>query len=282
MSDFRFLGRYSISDIVFTVIDSTNTATNADAPPVVEFRDYATNTLIFTRMTTQIDIGRYSVTLSSTETANPGLYYLHWVYTLASIPQEYRTDIEVPQSASTIYDTLSDGYRASVDGVWAMFEDLFDSDIGGPHLKMYAQTRFGRETIARMMGSALAYLNGAAQPHQSFTLDPAGQQFPFNEWGGILDLMTYIRVIEHLMRSYVEQPQAQGVTPARLDRRDYLDRWGQILQEAKAEMEQLLPVYKIAFMNMGRSALLVAGGLYGNIPSWHPAQRPSGLPPYVR
>ena len=63
-----------------------------------------------------------------------------------------------------------------------------------------------------------------AQPHMTYTLNEPGQ-FPHEQWGALLEFATYIETIKHLKRSYVEQPDWQGVTVARADRRDYLQRW---------------------------------------------------------
>lgn len=278
MSDFLFVGRYSISNVDFTVTNDQNAVVDADVVPTIEFRNYATNALIWTRASTHVATGTYRARLSSVETGNPGLYFILWQYILNGINEQFRTDIEVPSSTSTAYNGLGDMARSVVDTVWAMFADLFDSPLGGPHLVAYAQTSFGRETVARLLTNALGWLNTTSQPHQSYTL--ADDSFPYTSWGGLLVRALYIEVIKHLMRSYVEQPDAQGVSPARLDRRDYLSRWQTLLEMEQNEIAEILDVYKMASMNLGRMSVLVGGGLYGNFgPNMTPA-RPRMLPPF--
>lgn len=285
MANFRFVSRYSIANLDFVVINDLGNQVAADTPPTVTFRNYATGAQIWQRATTLVAApGTYRVTVSSVESGTPGLFYIDWTYAIGGVPQAYRTDIEIPATTSSLYNALSDGYQSVVDYSWARFEDLFDSDVGGPHLKMYAQSNFGRERVAQLMRTALNNLNSSSQPHSTYSIDPtSGQEFPLAEWGGILEQGTTIEIIKHLMRSYVEQPEAQGVTPARLDRRDYLNRWREILEIETEEYKQQLAVFKMAQMNLGRSAILVAGGAYGNIPAHNnPAVRPRRLPSWVR
>jgi hypothetical protein len=73
-----------------------------------------------------------------------------------------------------------------------------------------------------------------------------------------------VEVIKHLMRSYVEQPDAQGIATARLDRRDYLQRWQVMFQIESDELKQLQDVFKIAHMGLSSPTVLVSGGVYGN------------------
>lgn len=280
MSNFLFVGRFSISNVDFTVTNDQNTIVDADTVPTIEFRNYATNALIWTRASTHVSTGVYRARLSSVETGNPGLYFILWQYILGGIPEQFRTDIEVPSSTSTAYNSLSDNARTVVDTVWRMFEDLFDSPLGGPHLANYAQTSFGRETVARLLEHAMGWLNTTSQPHQTYSI--AQDDFPFAEWGGLLIRALYIEVIKHLMRSYVEQPDAQGVSPARLDRRDYMSRWQTMLELEQEEIKPMLTTYKMAAMNLGRMSILTGGGVYGGFgPSMLPA-RPRMMPPIWR
>ena len=94
--------------------------------------------------------------------------------------------------------------------------------------------------------------------------------------GGLADLL------QGLLLANREQADV-GRVPARLDRRDYLNRWREILEIETEEYKQQLAVFKMAQMNLGRSAILVAGGAYGNIPAHNnPAVRPRRLPSWVR
>lgn len=207
--------------------------------------------------------GEFTLQLSSVITSTPGLYKLVWSYDIDSVAQTFVSLIEVGES-SQAYDALSDDMKGLVESVWIMFADLFDSPFGGPHLQVYFQTRFGRGRMAELLYLALGRLNVVSQPTMIYDLDEdPGPVFPLARWGALLHKATYIECLKHLIRSYVEQPQAQGVSVARLDRRDYMDRWNTILKMEEGDLERMLDTFKIAHMGLGRVRALVAGGVYG-------------------
>lgn len=278
MSQFQFVGRYAIYNLDLTVVDANGLIVDADGLPTASFRNYATNAEIFSRSTVKIATGVYRLTLSSAETATPGLYYCLWNYNLSAVAQQYRSDIEIPTATSSQYEALSTEYQAIVEQTWDRFEDLFDSSVGGPHLREYAQSSFGRERLARLLRIAIGRLNTVAQPHQSYSIE--GNDFPFAEWGPLLEQALYVETIRHLIRSYVEQPSPEGVNVARLDRRDYLQRWQSVLAAEEQTLSTTLDHFKIASLSLGRSAVMVAGGAYGNyvrlVPPGRPRHRPFG------
>lgn len=220
---------------------------------------------VFSRVTEKVAVGTYETTLTSEETATPGLYTLIWTYILDGVEQEYRTYAEVGQSAPD-FDRLSPGMKEIVDSVWIRLADLFDHPTGGPHLQTYFQTHFGRGRIAQLLRIAVGRLNTMSQPFQTYTLEDGegGGKFPIATWGPLLETATWIEVLKHLRRSYVEQPTFMGSgTVSRLDRRDYMQRWGEILQEEEDMFRGQLETFKIANMGLGRPAVLVSGGVYG-------------------
>ena len=96
---------------------------------------------------------------------------------------------------------------------------------------------------------------------------------------GLLEWATYLEVIRHLIRSYTEQPDAQGIQTARLDRRQYADAWRRILQDEEPDFRKALDQYKFAAMGLGRASVLVAGGIYGEWVRPTPIGRPRMAPP---
>lgn len=281
MADFLFVSRYSISNADLTVVNGTGTVVDADANTVsVSYRNYLTDAVVFTRNATRIGTGVYRITLSSTETATPGAYYLRYSYSLGGVAQEYRTDVEVPTTSSPLYESLDDDVRSVIERVWMRFSDLFDSALGGPHLQMYAQANFGRERVAELCRVAVGRLNTVAQPYQTYDIVGAGV-FPVAQWGALLEQATMVEVIKHLMRSYVEQPSPEAVPGARLDRRDYLQRWETMLRIEEATLASQLDVFKMSNMGLGQTSVLVAGGVYGNLTRSQNPARPRHRTPWA-
>lgn len=81
---------------------------------------------------------------------------------------------------------------------------------------------------------------------------------------GMLSHNCYVETLKHLRRSYVEQPSAEGVNLARLDRRDYMTRWGEIIADEEKDLDKQLETFKIAHMGLGRGRVLVGGGIFGS------------------
>jgi hypothetical protein len=144
------------------------------------------------------------------------------------------------------------------------FADLFDSAGGGPDVQMYFQAHWSRGRAAQMMGIALGKINAAAQPWSNYTLDGiGGPQYPLQFWGGLLASYAYVECVKQLIRAYTEQPAFSGPPVARMDRRDYADRWRAALGDEQAELKGLLDVFKIRHIMNGSPKVLVSGGTYG-------------------
>jgi hypothetical protein len=269
--DRRYVSRFSQPGFGLKVY-VTDTLTDADDPPTVSLIREGETVADWTRTSEKTETGSYSVVLSSVETSAQMLGTLMWNYEISAVPQVYGLDIEVGPSAPA-YDALPPAWQEVVEGVYVKFADLFDSPHGGPNLQVYRQTHFGRNRMAQLMGDAIQSLNSASSPHAHHVL--GGDTFPFDEWGGLLGDSLYIEAVKHLIRSYVEQPEAVlGVTVSRLDRRDYMDRWGTVLATEQEEFERNLKRYRGANLGLGHVRVLVAGGAYGN---WGPEVNPGGM-----
>lgn len=262
----QYLSRYSIEALGLVVHKRGEIAdADADSVTVTMTVPGEGGATIFTRQATHTATGSYEVLLSSAETAAPGLFEVRWDYAVDGIPQVFAGLLEVGES-SPAYDALDVGFKGIIESVWMRFADLFDSPTGGPHLQVYFQSKFGRGRMAQLLQVAINRLNTVAQPHMTYGLigPPEGQQFPFGQWGGLLDQALYIETLKHLIRSYTEQPDALGVVVARLDRRDYTNRWREVLADEVADFASSMEVFKIAHMGLGRPRVLVSGGVYGN------------------
>lgn len=268
----QYVSRYSNEQIGLEVRKSGARA-DADGNAVtVRMEALDGSSSVFERAAERVDLGLYETNISSVESAAPGFYRMVWTYSLDGIPQTFEGIVEVGES-SPAYDALDTGMKGVVEAVWLRLADLFDSPNGGPHLQVYFQTRFNRNRMAQLLRTALGTLNTVAQPHMTYTLagPPEGNQFPYAQWGALLEQALWIEVLKHLRRSYVEQPVAEAVNVARMDRRDYMARWGEILADEVETFKGQLDGFKIAHMGLSRPHVLVSGGVYG---SYGPSRLP--------
>ena len=273
--DRQYVGQYS-NTVLGVVVYVQGTKADPDGQTVsVTMLNETTNMAVFTRNATRADVGTYEVTLNSSETDEVGPYSLTWNYTVSGVAQSEKSFISV-EEFSPDYDALAPGMKDIVESVWIRFADLFDSPEGGPNLQTYFQSHFTRGRIAQLLRVAVGILNTRAQPFQTYTIDgDGGASFPIDRWGPLVEQALYVEVIKHLRRSYVEQPMFMGGEVTRLDRRDYLDRWGQILADEQDLLKSQLDVFKISNMGLGKPAVLVGGGVYGR---FGPTRYAGGLP----
>lgn len=265
--DRRFLSRYSSATFAINVYRGGALA-DADAAVTGTLLREGDTTPAWTRDATTPATGVYEVALSSADTVTPGEYTLTFNYTVDGQPQVYGYDIEIGQS-SPAYDALGGGsdWAGVVEGVWAKFADLFDSPYGGPNLQTYMQTNFGRNRLAQLLPAALQRLNSATVGHASYAVGATG--FPFGDWGGLLQQSLYIEVLKHLVRSYTEQPEViLGTAVSRVDRRDYTQRWREVLDMETTEFERDLSRYRLANLGLGNVSVLVSGGAFGKLGPW--------------
>lgn len=211
------------------------------------------------------DVGVYSFKLPTSLTSNLGLLTIHWQYKVIGEPYDYWDYYQVIEPMP-IYDTLSDGERGIVKMVSMMFGDLYDSVDGGPHLKEEFQTHYGTETLALCLQLAANRINISSQPWTNYVIgdnNPGGSRFPANGYP-ILMMATYLEVVRHLIRSYTEQPNILGGPGvAYTDRRDYVDRWRNILNDEKEDYDNAIRNFKRSIMSLGGGNLIVSGGIFG-------------------
>lgn len=223
-----------------------------------------TTALVNTYGAAQVQPGVFEVTPSSADTQNPGQAELVWSYSINSVPQSYVSYLVIGP-ANPAYDALPLDMQDFLEAqVWVRFADLFDSAEGGPNLQSYFQAKWSRGRIAQLMAIAVQKINGVAQPWTGYTLDGiGGPKYPTEFWGGLLASYTYIEGVKQLIRAYTEQPAFAGPPIARQDRRDYAQRWRQVLEDEQAELKSQLDVFKIRHIMSGSPRVLVSGGTYG-------------------
>lgn len=213
---------------------------------------------------TRQGVGKYEITIRGANTADPGYYRLDFHYNIDGNPEVYRIYAVVGE-ANPSYDKLQPDMKELVDAVWYKFADLFDSPAGGPHLQTYYQTHWSRGRMAQLMKTSLGRINTMQQPFGSYTLDGVGgPKFPVGQWGPLLETFTYIEAVKHLIRSYVEQPDLRtGTNITYQDRRDYMQRWREVLDLEESLLESQLDSFKLARLSLSTPSVLVGGGAYG-------------------
>lgn len=260
LKDYQYVSQFAM-DIngVNIIVAGQNHDPDGNAVTVTGYD--ALSNQVWSQAATRVGVGQYQIQFTSAQTSTPGFFTLKWTFTLNSVAQTTETWIEVG-AENPAYDVLPDPMKDIVETTWSRFSDMFDSPQGGPHLQVYFQTNFSRGRLAQLLKIAVGYLNTMAQPYANFSVDGA-PLFPYQQWGPLLEQRLYLEVMKHLIRSYIEQPMPSGVTVSRMDRRDYVDRWKQMLTHDENDFKSQLDVFKISMMGLGRPHVLVSGGVYG-------------------
>lgn len=156
-------------------------------------------------------------------------------------------------------------------GVWLRLEDLFDSAEGGPWLRERTLMNFDENKIAQFIPQALMDIN-VQMPPTNFTID----QFTMASQDGSGDPITnpnmplliqgvLVRTMQHLARSYIEQPTPQGAQVVWSDRTRYQQAWQQAAQLEQQDFINNVRLWKRTLYGFGHSALSVfskAGRLF--------------------
>ena len=228
----------------------------------------ASVTPVNTYNATRLGVGDYQVIPTSNDTSKPSDANLVWSYSISSAPQQFASYLTIGP-ANQHYDSLPPQMQDLVEQVWVRFRDITDSPAGGPNISStpYFQAHWSRGRVAQLMQIALSKINGVSQPWSNYSTGAPGSPgppFPVQLWGGLLGQYTYIECVRHLIRSYTEQPAIQGPGAiTRLDRRDYAERWREVLRDEEAELKSLIDMFKIRHMGLGNPRVLVSGGTYG-------------------
>jgi len=257
-----YLSQYAI-DTLGLSIRKAGVAAAADGDVLITLTNETTLVDVFTDVVCDsIVLGDYEHLLSSADTQVPDYYTVTFTYELDTVPQVAEYYVQIGERAPA-YDSLEADMKDIVESVNNRFADLFDSQDGGANLETYYQAHFNRNRLGQLLGIAMGRLNTMAQPYMQYTLEDGGKAFPTEQWGPLLETALYIETLRHLIRSYVEQPLFSGPNIARLDRRDYLQRWQSVLQDEEQMFNRQMEVFKIAHMGFGRPRILVSGGVYG-------------------
>ncbi len=232
---------------------------------------------IFTASAVPVEDTQVSIAFG--DTSLPGQYLAQITFTLSDPDLTRRSTVlsfEVIDPLEATFDDPSDtDVEKTVDRAWMKLEDLFDSRLGGPHLRDRTLANFSRDKLERFLPDALYNINFYYQPETHYTVDT----FPFDTSQPLLAQGLLVEAIRHLMRSYVEQPQPMGAgTPTYFDRRDYLNRWQQILTMEEDRFNMWLDLFKRNLQGFGNTSILVGG--YASYTSRYPRYM-RGRYPYI-
>lgn len=213
------------------------------------------------------------------DTTEPGQYLAQVTFTLNDPDATRRSTVlsfevvdPLESSSPNVGDTDVDSV---VDRSWMKLEDLFDSELGGPHLRDRTMATFSRDKMARLLPDALYNINNYYQPSTAYT----ETDFPYSTQTPLLSQALLVETIRHLMRSYTEQPQPMGQgTPTYFDRRDYLNRWQLVLQQEEDRLTMWMDLFKRGLMGFGHTSILVGG--YASYSSRYPRYM-RGRYPYI-
>jgi hypothetical protein len=221
------------------------------------------------------NLERSEASIAFTDTTEPGAYSSQVTFTLTDGSKRSTVlSFEVVDPLETTSQSTND-VDAVVDRAWMKLEDLFDSELGGPHLRDRTLQNFDREKMKRMLPDALYNINNYFTPATGF--DDA--TFPYLAHSPLLAQGILVEALYHLMRSYVEQPTPVGSgTPTYFDRRDYMQRWQTVLQLEEKRLDMWLDLFKKDQMGFGQSSLLVGG--YASYSTRYPRYM-RGKYPYV-
>lgn len=208
---------------------------------------------------TRTDLGQYYFDIGPQYTGNRGVLTAQWNYTVNGTPFTYLDYLQILDQMP-LYETCSEQEKLLVEQVSWMTADCFDSTEGGPHLIEEFQTHFDYERIAELAQIATTRFNYIGQPSTNYTF--GGNTCP-GTFQGLLVIGTYIEVLRHLARSYVEIPGFPGTTVTYTDRRDYMQRWQEIFQSEWSDYQTSVKLAKRQLLQLGRGSLLLGGGYFG-------------------
>lgn len=235
--------------------DVTDQATSTESDPRGELVLTADAAAI-----SKVDTGMYHYAIGPQHTGSIGVLTAQWSYQVGGQAFTYTDYLQI-LAQMPIYESLSDAEKSVVEQVSWMFGDLFDSTEGGPHLLDEFQGQFGYERIAQLAKIATTRFNTTGFPVTYYEFGPSGTT-P-SQFSGILVIGTYLEVVRHLMRTYIEQPAWQQMNVTYEDRRDYFQRWKTLFDTEWPDYQKMVGMAKRDLLQLGRGSLLLAGGIFG-------------------
>lgn len=197
--------------------------------------------------------------LQYNDTVLEGHYVVVATFSLADgSTKSTRSNFEVQDAFTEPLLFPDDPLTAVAQGVWHKIEDIFDSEDGGPWLREMTLRYFNPSKMSDFVNEAIYDFNYGYNPPTSYALNDFAQSTDYvNSPNPMLPLIiegTYIAVIRHLMRSYVEQPAPQGGQVNYEDRRDYQMRWKAIYDIEMQMYARWVHFAKIGVFGFGQTS----------------------------
>lgn len=186
-----------------------------------------------------------------------GTYYVTAAYAYSepnfgAITKRVVLDYDVADPFESTGSGPSDG---AVKQAWQKFENLFDSENGGPWLRdMAIASRFDQSKLTSLIPEVLLAIN-QQMPFSNYN----STDFPYTENDGeaLMAQGLLCSGIRDLMRAYTEQPNFNNSLVAFADRRDYLMRWTQVLTIEQTQFDKWLKQWKLRAYQLDHASLLV-------------------------
>ena len=245
------------SDVLVTVWKTTWSMTNGEA---------ATSTQqMGTLPVSWVDADKATVTIPAAWTAQPGALRVQWAWTAQDGSTGAWDTWYLVRQQLPHYVALSPSEQALVQLCWTRWQALRDNHYrnSAPSLKEDL-VNWNYDTVAVDMQVAVMKLNTNQTQPTFYTVGGQGQPFP-QQWYGLLLLATLAEMVRQLVVGYLETPKIQGAANVPYaDRSDYYNRWTQELDRLDKEVESQRKYWERANLDLGASAILVHGGMYGN------------------
>lgn len=201
--------------------------------------------------------GSASGFLRWTDTTETGNYVCRAQFTflsgeIRSVPFQF--DVYDPFDTTPLTDV-----EYITDQVMLRLEDCFDSTDGGPWLRDVTYNNFDRDKVSAFIAEALLDFN-VEQPPTNAVLDDFCVLDNNGNPPAIQPLLVkslLVKVIRHLVRSYVEQPVPTGAQIMWEDRTRYSQAWMAVADKEQEDYFRLTRLYKRQLLNLGHSALSV-------------------------
>ena len=202
------------------------------------------------------DDGKGEFVVPASVNTGAGHYLAAATFTYMEDGKELTTSVPCDYDVVDIFerDTTPSNSDDAVDAAWRRFEDLFDSELGGPWVRDQTMARFDKDKIRMFLSDTMFDIN-SYQPQTMYNIE--GFPYTENDGGALVTQGLVVHTIRHLMRSYVEQPDVMNSPAGFLDRKRYLDAWTSVYQVELDRYVKMIDFWKRFEFNKIGGAVLI-------------------------